>query len=82
MLVFCLGYPVAVSGMITVPVSGQMYQTVVTNLQPITGSDGTVQVMTPIVHVPKVTYQNVPVVQHCFIVVPKIMSSDKKKTSN
>uniref|UniRef100_A0A1B6FHF5 Nuclear respiratory factor 1 NLS/DNA-binding dimerisation domain-containing protein n=1 Tax=Cuerna arida TaxID=1464854 RepID=A0A1B6FHF5_9HEMI len=51
------GYPVSVSGMITVPVSGGggMYQTVVANLQTIPGSDGTMQVVTtPMVHVPKV----------------------------
>uniref|UniRef100_A0A1B6HZV1 Nuclear respiratory factor 1 NLS/DNA-binding dimerisation domain-containing protein n=1 Tax=Homalodisca liturata TaxID=320908 RepID=A0A1B6HZV1_9HEMI len=50
------GYPVSVSGMITVPVSGGggMYQTVVANIQHIQGSDGTMQVVTPMVHVPKV----------------------------
>lgn len=47
------GYPVSVSGMITVPVSASMYQTVVANIQQIQ-SDGTVQVVTPTVHVPKV----------------------------
>ncbi|XP_054279315.1 DNA-binding protein Ewg-like isoform X3 [Macrosteles quadrilineatus] len=51
------GYPVSVSGMISVPVSGGggMYQTVVANFQHIqTNSDGTMQVVTPIMHVPKV----------------------------
>lgn len=47
------GYPVSVSGMITVPVSASMYQTVVANIQQIQ-SDGTMQVVTPMVHVPKV----------------------------
>lgn len=46
------GYPVSVSGMLTVPVSASMYQTVVANIQQI-HTDGTVQV-TPIVHVPKI----------------------------
>ncbi|XP_065202270.1 DNA-binding protein P3A2-like isoform X2 [Planococcus citri] len=46
------GYPVSVSGMLTVPVSASMYQTVVANIQQI-NNDGTVQV-TPIVHVPKI----------------------------
>ena len=41
------GYPVSVSGMITVPVSASMYQTVVANIQQIQGSDGTMQVRTP-----------------------------------
>lgn len=49
------GYPVSVSGMITVPVSASMYQTVVANIQQIhTQGDGTIQVVTPMVHVPKV----------------------------
>ncbi|XP_075216726.1 DNA-binding protein Ewg isoform X7 [Lycorma delicatula] len=49
------GYPVSVSGMITVPVSASMYQTVVANIQQIhTQGDGTMQVVTPMVHVPKV----------------------------
>ncbi|XP_014247206.1 DNA-binding protein Ewg [Cimex lectularius] len=49
------GYPVSVSGMITVPVSASMYQTVVANIQQIhTQNDGTIQVVTPMVHVPKV----------------------------
>lgn len=48
------GYPVSVSGMITVPVSASMYQTVVANIQQIQGSDGTMQVVTPMVHVPKI----------------------------
>ncbi|XP_046661286.1 DNA-binding protein Ewg-like isoform X2 [Homalodisca vitripennis] len=50
-------YPVSVSGMITVPVSGGggMYQTVMANIQHIqAGSDGTMQVITPLCHVPKV----------------------------
>ncbi|XP_054277991.1 DNA-binding protein P3A2-like isoform X2 [Macrosteles quadrilineatus] len=47
-------YPVTVSGMISVPVSGGMYQTVVANIQHIQGSDGTMQVITPMCHVPKV----------------------------
>ena len=39
-------YPVTVSGMITVPVSHNMYQTVVANLsQQIQNSDGTLQVI-------------------------------------
>ncbi|XP_065332472.1 DNA-binding protein P3A2-like isoform X4 [Cloeon dipterum] len=50
------GYPVSVSGMITVPVGANMYQTVVANIQQLqTQSDGTtVQVVTPVVQVPKV----------------------------
>ncbi|XP_039276523.1 DNA-binding protein Ewg isoform X6 [Nilaparvata lugens] len=50
------GYPVSVSGMVTIPVSASMYQTVVANIQQIhTQSDGTMQVVTPtMVHVPKV----------------------------
>ncbi|XP_044586586.1 DNA-binding protein Ewg isoform X2 [Cotesia typhae] len=44
------GYPVSVSGVITVPVSASMYQTMVANIQ----SDGTVQMVTPMVQVPKV----------------------------
>lgn len=38
------------SGVITVPVSASMYQTMVANIQ----SDGTMQVVTPMVQVPKV----------------------------
>lgn len=49
-LVLVSGYPVSVSGVITVPVSAGMYQTMVANLQ----SDGTMQVVTPVVQVPKV----------------------------
>ncbi|XP_011153565.1 DNA-binding protein P3A2 isoform X4 [Harpegnathos saltator] len=44
------GYPVSVSGVITVPVSAGMYQTMVANIQ----SDGTMQVVAPMVQVPKV----------------------------
>ncbi|XP_077295317.1 DNA-binding protein Ewg isoform X2 [Arctopsyche grandis] len=45
------GYPVSVSGVITLPVSGGMYQTMVANIQQIhTGSDGAVCV-TPVVQV-------------------------------
>ncbi|XP_051160605.1 DNA-binding protein P3A2 isoform X2 [Leptopilina boulardi] len=44
------GYPVSVSGVITVPVSASMYQTMVANIQ----SDGTMQVVTPMVQVPKI----------------------------
>ncbi|XP_049285700.1 DNA-binding protein Ewg isoform X5 [Anopheles funestus] len=36
------GYPVNVSGMITVPVSAQMYQTMVANIQQVPNVDGTV----------------------------------------
>lgn len=52
---FCvLGYPVSVSGVITVPVSASMYQTMVANISHIhTNSDGTMCV-TPMVSVPKV----------------------------
>lgn len=47
-----LGYPVSVSGVITLPVHGGMYQTMVANIQQIhTGSDGAVCV-TPVVQVP------------------------------
>ncbi|KAK9504023.1 hypothetical protein O3M35_010466 [Rhynocoris fuscipes] len=47
-------YPVSVSGMITVPVSASMYQTMVANIQQIqTQHDGTIQVVTPVVNVPK-----------------------------
>ncbi|XP_018325639.1 DNA-binding protein P3A2 isoform X2 [Agrilus planipennis] len=42
-----------VSGVITVPVSASMYQTMVANIQQLTSSDGTVCV-TPVVQVPKV----------------------------
>ncbi|XP_011702695.1 PREDICTED: DNA-binding protein P3A2 isoform X4 [Wasmannia auropunctata] len=48
------GYPVSVSGVITVPVSASMYQTMVANIQ----SDGTMQVVTPMVQVPKVEAGN------------------------
>lgn len=41
--VYFTGYPVSVSGMLTVPVSASMYQTVVANIQQI-NNDGTVQV--------------------------------------
>lgn len=44
------GYPVSVSGVITVPVPASMYQTMVANIQ----NDGTMQMMTPMVQVPKV----------------------------
>lgn len=44
------GYPVSVSGVITVPVPASMYQTMVANIQ----SDGTMQMVTPMVQVPKV----------------------------
>lgn len=48
------GYPVSVSGVITVPVSASMYQTMVANISHIhTNSDGTMCV-TPMVSVPKV----------------------------
>lgn len=48
------GYPVSVSGVITVPVSASMYQTMVANIQHLqTNSDGTVCVA-PVVQVPKV----------------------------
>lgn len=53
-VIFCSGYPVSVSGVITVPVSASMYQTMVANIQHLqTNSDGTVCV-TPVVQVPKV----------------------------
>ncbi|XP_063242799.1 DNA-binding protein Ewg-like isoform X4 [Bacillus rossius redtenbacheri] len=59
------GYPVSVSGMLTVPVSASMYQTVVANLQQIHQGDGTIQmedgvfqVVTPMVQVPKVEPSN------------------------
>lgn len=39
-LIFFAGYPVSVSGMLTVPVSASMYQTVVANIQQI-NNDGT-----------------------------------------
>ncbi|XP_026463233.1 DNA-binding protein P3A2 isoform X2 [Ctenocephalides felis] len=46
-------YPISVSGVITVPVSAGMYQTMVANIQQLqTNSDGTV-CMTPMVQVPK-----------------------------
>lgn len=51
---FVSGYPVSVSGVITVPVSASMYQTMVANIQ----SDGTMQVVTPMVQVPKVESGN------------------------
>ncbi|XP_033215955.1 DNA-binding protein Ewg isoform X3 [Belonocnema kinseyi] len=43
------GYPVSVSGVITVPVSASMYQTMVANIQ----SDGTMQVVPQMVQIPK-----------------------------
>lgn len=53
-IMLCSGYPVSVSGVITVPVSASMYQTMVANIQHLhTNSDGTVCV-TPVVQVPKV----------------------------
>ncbi|XP_073984586.1 DNA-binding protein Ewg isoform X1 [Rhodnius prolixus] len=52
-------YPVSVSGMITVPVSASMYQTMVANIQQIhTQNDGTIQVVTPVVNVPKTEPSN------------------------
>nr|ANA11556.1 nuclear respiratory factor-1/DNA-binding protein Ewg isoform [Dastarcus helophoroides] len=51
-------YPVSVSGVITVPVTASMYQTMVANIQHLhTNSDGTVCV-TPVVQVPKVEPSN------------------------
>ncbi|XP_045481276.1 DNA-binding protein Ewg isoform X1 [Harmonia axyridis] len=51
-------YPVSVSGVITVPVTASMYQTMVANIQHLhTNSDGTVCV-TPVVQVPKVEPNN------------------------
>nr|CAH7726367.1 unnamed protein product [Callosobruchus chinensis] len=48
------GHAISVSGVITVPVSASMYQTMVANIQHLhTNSDGTVCV-TPVVQVPKV----------------------------
>lgn len=44
------GYPVSVSGVVTIPVSASMYQTMVANLQ----SDGTMQMVPSMVQVPKV----------------------------
>uniref|UniRef100_T1I8E3 Nuclear respiratory factor 1 NLS/DNA-binding dimerisation domain-containing protein n=1 Tax=Rhodnius prolixus TaxID=13249 RepID=T1I8E3_RHOPR len=47
------------SGMITVPVSASMYQTMVANIQQIhTQNDGTIQVVTPVVNVPKTEPSN------------------------
>ncbi|XP_063929201.1 DNA-binding protein Ewg isoform X4 [Tenebrio molitor] len=47
------GYPISVSGVITVPVTASMYHTMVANIQHLhTNSDGTVCV-TPVVPVPK-----------------------------
>lgn len=44
------GYPVSVSGMVTIPVSASMYQTVVANIQQIHAqSDGTMQIV-PAMH--------------------------------
>lgn len=57
----------AVSGVITVPVSASMYQTMVANIQHLhTNSDGTVCV-TPVVQVPKVKVNNCRVV--CFFLL-------------
>lgn len=52
------GYPVSMANVISVPVSGGggLYQTVMANIQHVQGSDGTVQVITPICHVPKVKH--------------------------
>ncbi|KAI5751830.1 hypothetical protein M8J77_011231 [Diaphorina citri] len=45
------GYPVSVSGMVTIPVSASMYQTVVANIQQIHAQgDGTMQIV-PAMHV-------------------------------
>ncbi|XP_049285697.1 DNA-binding protein Ewg isoform X2 [Anopheles funestus] len=44
------GYPVNVSGMITVPVSAQMYQTMVANIQQVPNVDGTVCITPMQVH--------------------------------
>ncbi|XP_064215479.1 DNA-binding protein Ewg isoform X2 [Tribolium castaneum] len=52
------GYPISVSGVITVPVTASMYHTMVANIQHLhTNSDGTVCV-TPVVPVPKVEPNN------------------------
>lgn len=53
--IMCSGYPISVSGVITVPVTASMYHTMVANIQHLhTNSDGTVCV-TPVVPVPKVS---------------------------
>nr|CAD7193573.1 unnamed protein product [Timema douglasi] len=77
------GYPVSVSGMLTVPVSASMYQTVVANLQQIhTQSDGTIQgedglfqVVTPMVQVPKVEPSNGHDSVDTITVTPQIMGT-------
>ncbi|XP_058447412.1 DNA-binding protein Ewg isoform X2 [Malaya genurostris] len=49
------GFPVNVSGMITVPVSAQMYQTMVANIQQLPNGDGTVCITPMQVHSPNST---------------------------
>ncbi|XP_023705801.1 DNA-binding protein P3A2 isoform X3 [Cryptotermes secundus] len=77
------GYPVSVSGMITVPVSASMYQTVVANLQQIhTQGDGSIQgedrlfqVVTPMVQVPKVEPTNGSETVDTITVTPQLMGA-------
>ncbi|KDR22791.1 DNA-binding protein P3A2 [Zootermopsis nevadensis] len=82
------GYPVSVSGMITVPVSASMYQTVVANLQQIhTQGDGTLQgedrlfqVVTPMVQVPKVEPTNGSDTVDTITVTPQLMGTHQVVT--
>lgn len=77
------GYPVSVSGMITVPVSASMYQTVVANLQQIhtqgdgslQGEDRLFQVVTPMVQVPKVEPTNGSETVDTITVTPQLMGA-------
>ncbi|XP_069700308.1 DNA-binding protein Ewg isoform X10 [Periplaneta americana] len=77
------GYPVSVSGMITVPVSASMYQTVVANLQQIhtqgdntiQGEDRLFQVVTPMVQIPKVEPTNGSETVDTITVTPQLMGT-------
>ncbi|GFG34027.1 hypothetical protein Cfor_04881 [Coptotermes formosanus] len=77
------GYPVSVSGMITVPVSASMYQTVVANLQQIhtqgdstiQGEDRLFQVVTPMVQIPKVEPTNGSETVDTITVTPQLMGA-------
>lgn len=64
--VFCpTGYPVSVSGMITLPVSSSVYQSMVANIQQIhTNSDGTLCITPMQVHKPGSFNANTNVAMH------------------
>ncbi|KAK7872373.1 hypothetical protein R5R35_006996 [Gryllus longicercus] len=70
------GYPVSVSGMITVPVSASMFQTVIANLPQLhTQGDGTIQVVAPMVQVPKVEPANGSDNVDAIAVTPQLMGT-------